>query len=360
MRGNIFCISIVAASLIGCASKPVEVADSTPLHPTAVIEKRVINNGLKGFFPTESSEQNWVRSDMRRDETHFKGTGTYSGYLLGSSSNTNIRRIDRNLWWVVNTEKSEYSECPLHGCPTPQRPPAKRAESPPEAQHEAGCTMSIAKSNFTVKSTGQKKTINGFDSEEYQVVWIINLRDKTARNTTSTLSMEIWTTPLTAAMRDTLAIEESYARAFSGTLADTNKSPAIPAEAAKLISTYLASSLNASTRNAFFDAGKQMEKIKGYPIYTHLAWDMEGNACAAKEAKAKEESGSKMAIPTSVGGLVAGLGGMFAKQKTDEAVQASEHEPILSFSVEVKSLKTETLHDSIFSVPSAYKLLAHP
>ena len=365
MLRNFLAAVVISVSIAGCATKPVEVVDSTPLNPTAVIEKQVVNNGIKGFFPYESTERHYVRANMRRDESTLKGTGTYSSYLVGTRSGTKIARIDRDLQWSLNTEKQEYTECPLKGCIEPsKRAPAKQNEAaakPPEAQHESDCTMSIAHTSFTVKATGQKKSINGFDTDEYQVAWVVNLRDKAARNTTSTLNMEIWTTPLTQAMRDTLGMEDKYARAFAGAIADTNKPQILPADAAKLMSAYLANSLKPGDRNAFLDAGKQMEKIKGYPISTHLAWNMDGNACAPKETKQEEnKSSSKTSIPTSPGGLVSGLAGMFVEKKTDEAMKESEGEPILSFTTEVKSLKTEPLHDSVFTVPKNYRLVSQP
>src|ERR1019366_4481304 len=364
MLRNLLGVIVISVGIAACATKPVNVVDNTPLNPTAVIEQQVVNNGIKGFFPFESTERHYVRANMRRDESTLKGTGTFSGYLIGTRSETDITRIDRKLQWSLNTEKEEYTECPLKGCLKPsKRPPAKQNESagkPPEAQHEAGCTMHIAHTSFTVKATGQKKSINGFDTNEYQVAWVVNLRDKAARNTTSTLNMDIWTTPMTRAMRDTLGVEESYARAFAGAVADTGKQQILPADAAKLISAYLASSLKPDGLNAFLEAGKQMEKIKGYPISTHLAWNMEGNACAPKETKETEDKSSSKSIPTSPGGLVSGLAGMFAEKKTEETMKEAGGEPILSFTFEVNSLKIEQLHDSVFTVPKNYRLVSQP
>lgn len=352
------CTIAVTAALAGCATKPVEVVDNTPLHATAVIERQVVNNGIKGFFPTESTEQNYVRSNMRRDESMFKGTGTFSGYLIGKKSGTIISRIDRNLQWTLDTEKQEYTECPLKGCTdtTKRAPPKQNDAEQPKPRHESGCTLTVANTSFTVKSTGQKKTINGFDTDEYQVAWVVKLRDNTARISTSTMNMDIWTTPISRSMRDALDMEESYARAYAGTLSNTGKQQILPSDAAKLISTYMASSLKQADLKAFLDAGRQMEKIKGYPISTHLAWNMDGNACAPKETKS--ESSGQESIPSSTSGLVSSLTGMFAKKKTDDAMKEAEGEPILSFTVEVKTLKLDQLHDSIFTVPKDYKLVS--
>jgi hypothetical protein len=189
---------------------------------------------------------------------------------------------------------------------------------------------------------------------------VINLRDKATQTTTSTMNIDIWTTPMTSAMHDTLRVEESYARAYNGAVTDTSKRQILPADAAKLITAYLASSLKPTDLNAFIDAGKQMEKIKGYPISTHLTWNMEGNACAPKQTKNAEDKSASKSIPTSAGGIVSGLAGMFAEKKTGEAIKEAAGEPILSFTFEVKSLKTEPVRDSVFTVPKSYRLVSQP
>ena len=358
MLRNLPGIIVICAGIAGCATKPVIEADNTPLNRTAVIEQQVVSNGIKGFFPFESTERNYVRANMRRDESTFKGTGTFTGFLVGLRSDTEITRIDRKLKWSLDTKKEEYTECPMKGCIKPSKPPAEQkqpAEKPPEAKHEPGCTMHIAHTSFSVKATGQKKTINGFDTDEYQAVWLVDLRDNSARKSTSTLKLNIWTTPMTGAMRDALEVEESYARAFNGAVSDTGKREIMPADADKLISAYLANSLKPGELKEFLKAGKQMEKVKGYPISTHLAWDMEGNACAPKETQDKSTS-----APTSAGDLVSGLAGMFAQKKTDDSMKGAAGEPILSLTFEVKKLGIEQVRDSVFTVPKNYKLVSQP
>jgi hypothetical protein len=51
---------------------------------------------------------------------------------------------------------------------------------------------------------------------------------------------------------------------------------------------------------------------------------------------------------------------MLVQKKTEESVKNSESEPLLSFTTEVKSLKLEAVHDSIFSVPKNYRLISQP
>jgi hypothetical protein len=359
MLRNLPGIIVVCAIVGGCATKPpaAVVADNTPLNRTAVIEQHVASNGIKGFLPFESDSRHFVRANMRRDESTFKGTGTFTGFLVGTRYDTEITRIDRKVHWTLNTDKREYTECPLLGCTRPSKPAAKQepAEKSPQASQEPGCTMRIAHTGFTVKATGRKKTINGFNTEEYQVAWVVKLRDNARRYSTSTVSLDIWTTPTTGTVRDVLALEESYARAYLGKVADTKEREIMPADATKLITSYLASSLKQHDLKAFLDAGRKMKSIKGYPISTHLEWNMEGNACAARETVKTED---KSSIPSSAGDLVSGLAGMFAQKKADDTMKEAAGEPILSLTFEVKKLGIEPVHDSVFTVPQNYKLVS--
>lgn len=357
-------IVVLFGGIAGCSTNQNE-PDNTPLAPTAVIERHLESNGIKGFFPFESNELHYVRPNMQRSDNSFKGTGTYSSYFVGSRSGSTISRIDLNLLWSLNTKKEEYTECPLKGCADKSKqPPTKQNENaakPPEAKHDAGCTMDVAHTSFTVKPTGEKKSINGFDTDEYQVAWVINLRDKTGRNSTSTLNVEVWTTPITQGMRDAFNMQEKFAKAYAGTFPSIEKQPIVPSEATKMISAYLASSLSPSSRNAFLDAGKQMGQIKGYPISTHLTWNLEGNACASKETKSTDsDSADTHVTTTSAGGLVSSLAGMFVQKKTEESMKSAESEPLLSLTTEVKSLKLESLHESVFTVPKNYHLVSQP
>jgi len=329
----------IAAGVAACSSMSSQKAaepDNSPTNPTAVFEIHVINGGILGYLPFESTEKRYVRANMRREDNSIKGSGTFgaiTSFFVGHD-NTNIERLDRNLRWTLNNSKKEYTECPVHGCPLPQgkERPEEEKKSEPKAKTESGCTMRVVNTNFNVKPTGEKREINGFNSDQYQITWLVMLRDDTKRKTTSTLNIEMWTTPVTSSMREALGIEGTFDKAYAASApraqtAAAKKSEMLPPEVALMMLGYLSNGLRASDRDAFVKAGKQLEKIKGHPISTHIEWTMEGKACAPTEAA------------------------------TDVASGAST-EPILNFTVEVKSLKVEPEHDSLFSVPKDYKLVS--
>ncbi len=326
-------IFAIAAGVAACSNLMPQKApepDNSPTNPTAVLETHVINGGVMGFLPFESTEKRYVRANMRREDNTMKSTGTFAtitNFFMGHE-NTNIERLDRNVRWTLYNSKKEYTECPVHGCPLPQgkerQPEEKKSE--PKAKTESGCTMRVARTSFDVKPTGEKRDINGFNSDRYQVAWLVTLEDNTKRKTTSTLNIELWTTPLTAAMRQALGVEETFDKAYAASApsarpAAAKKSEVLPPEVSRMMLGYLSSGLSASDRDAFVRAGRELNKIKGHPISTHIEWGMEGNACASKDSAS-----------ASTG-------------------------PILAFTIEVKALKIEPAHDSLFSVPKDYKLV---
>jgi hypothetical protein len=343
---------VLTVAMAGCSSLPMmtkEEPDTTPQNPTAVLETHVVSDGIKGFFPFEGTSKTYTRPAMQRDDTAFKGTGTVTRFFVGTNSTSRIERLDRKLVWTMDVKEKTYTECPLKGCggPVAQTPQEKKPEKQ-DKPRESDCKVKIASTSFTVKPTGQKKAINGFDTDEYQVVWLITLQDPQARKTVSTLNVDLWTTPTTPALKEAMAVEQAYARSLASNMAavTTNeKAQVVPAEAAKMINAYLATLMGTSDKAAFLNAGKQLEKIKGQPVLTQLEWDMKGDACTEKQADAgSSSSGSKDLMST--------VTDLFSSKKSDD----SASKPIFSFTSEVKSHKVEAVHDSVFSPPKGYTL----
>jgi hypothetical protein len=106
-------------------------------------------------------------------------------------------------------------------------------------------------------------------------------------------------------------------------------------------------------------AGKELEKIKGYPILTELTWNLAGDACSNQEqAAGSSSSSSSSSTPSSVGGAVSSVASWFAKRKTDEKAKEIADSAILSFVVEVKSHGVQPINDSVFSPPKGYRMAA--
>jgi hypothetical protein len=350
-------IAIAAVGLAACAQQPQQV-DNTPENPTAVMETLVVNGGIAGMFPFEMTEKHWVRPNMRRDENNLKGTGTFSGFLvtrLAGGGDAAITRLDQDKLWTLNLRRKEYMECPAHGCPVQPVEEKKReeeqAKQEPKQQTEEGCTARITSNNFDVKSTGQKKNINGFDSSQYTAAWVLKLQDQQRRVSTSTVSFDIWTTPLSAPMREALGVEQTYYRTYvvgqrrAAPMHTSDRAQPMPEEVTKMMTSYLAS-LRPADRAALLNAGKQLAKIQGHPVYTHIEWHMEGDACGDKGAASQQSSAQP-----SASSMLGSVGSLFGKKEE----QPAGPKPLLSFTIEVKSLAVQPVRDSVFAVPAGYK-----
>jgi len=350
-------IAVAVAGLAACAA-PAPVVDNTPENPTAVLETVVINGGIAGMFPFEMTEKRWVRQNMRRDEHTLKGTGTFSRYLVNAvagGGDAAITRLDQNKLWGLNLRKKEYTECPAHGCPVApaaeqeeKKQSEEQAKEEPKQQTEPGCTTRVASSHFDVRPTGEKKSLNGFDASQYTAAWVLKLEDPKKRVTTSTVSFDVWTTPLGPQMREAFATEQQFAKAYAGrSPATPDRAQPMPAEVTKMMSGYL-SSLRPQDRAQIANAGKQLAKIQGHPVYTHIEWRMEGDACGDKgQAEQQQQSSSQPGMKDMLGMA----GSLFGKKEEKPAGP----KPLLSFTVEVKQLGVQPVKDSVFAVPAGYK-----
>ena len=355
--------AVALVSLVsGCSTleKLKEAPDTTPTNATAVMETYLVSDGLKGFFPFEGTTKTFTRADMHRDDSNIKGTGTLTRFLIGSTASSRIERLDKKLVYTLDLKEKTYTECPLKGCGSgvAEKPARKeQEEKKTEKPRESDCKVKIASATFTVRQTGQKKSINSFDTEQYQAAWIVTMQDPAARKTLSTLNVELWTTPATPQLKEALAVEQAYAKNLANTVVSiaTNgqKTRVVPEEAAKVINAYIAQLLAPSDRAAFLKAGKELEKIKGYPVLTQLTWNLKGDACTASES---DGSPDKSSTPSSKGDLLSSVTDFFAKKKTDEAMKDIADKPIFSFTSEVKSHKVDPVHDSVFSPPKDYTL----
>ncbi|MBI5721163.1 MAG: hypothetical protein HZC37_26115 [Burkholderiales bacterium] len=335
----------------GASSTPpaAAAADTSPALPTAVQVVSLASEGLAGFFPFEGTSSTWTRADRRREESSIKGTGTVSRFLMSNTGSATITRLDRRLVYALDIPRAEYTECPLTGCPAPpaqQQPP--RQQEPPRSTRDPGCTMRVASNTFNVKPTAQRKAINGFDTEQYAVDWSVAFEDPEKRRSTLQLTIDLWTTPGTPAMRDAMAMEAQYARAAAASVA---RAAVIPPQFMEMMNRYFAQSMSAADRTALFNIGRQMERVKGQPILTQLKLFYRGNACGG--AAAEGGAGASPTSPTGVAGALSSLFGGGGSASGGAAGGAER--PLLSFTQEVKSWRVEPTRDSQFAPPPQFK-----
>lgn len=362
MRQSFRVTSAVAAAtlLAGCggmplgplsgssSSAPAAAADASPALPTAVQVITISSDGIAGFFPFEGTTTTSTRADMRREESAIKGTGTVSRFLMPNTATATITRLDRRLVYGLDIPRAEYTECPLTGCPAPAAEPRRDPQQPrePQSAREPGCTMRVASNTFNVKPTSQRKAINGFDTEQYAVDWNVALEDPNQRRSTLQLTIELWTTAVTPAIRDAMAVEAGFSRAAATAASRPAAAAALPPQFLETMNRYFAQSMTPAERAALFNAARQMDRVKGQPILSQYRLFYRGDACGG----AAQEGGA-----SGGGGVAGALAGLLGGGTSSSGSGGGAERPLFSFSQEIKSWRVEPVRDSQFAPPPQFK-----
>ena len=317
-------VVVAALFLAACSALKPSDPDLTPINPTAVLETHTVNAGIQDFPASEGTTLSYTRANVQRNETSFKGTGAISRFL-DVETVVRIERLDRKLSWALDAKSKRATECPLKGCPAPI-PRMALAKKPVETDKagDSACRLKIGNTTFTIEPTGQKRSINGFDTEQYDIKWLVTFRDNVSRKSTSTVSIDLWTAPVTPALEDAKALEKAFVRArdkILGIDTDTERIGILPPEVGRMISSYLSANVSPSDRTNLLAGAKKTDKVKGQPILTNVTWRFTGEACSMQQTM--KDIGDR---------------------------------PLFTFISEMKSHKMVPLHDSLFAPPKGYKI----
>jgi hypothetical protein len=310
--------ALVASACTGLQKDP----DPTPINPTAVLEIQTVSTGLGEFAAFENTTLAYTRPGMQRTESRNGGA---VGRLVDGEPAVRIERLDRKLAWTLDAKNKLALECPLRNCQRAgaKSPAAKNAPND-EKTAESACRLRAANTAISVEPTGQKRKLDGFDTEQYDVKWIVTFRDNAQRKSTSTVSIETWVAAATPEWTNAAAIEKTWDRARDKALggdSESERAGLLPADAARMIGGYLATNVSPTDRATFLAGAKKMDRLKGVPILTTVKWSFSGEACS-----------------------------------TDGATRHASDANLFTLTSEVKSHRVEGRHDSLFAPPKDYKI----
>lgn len=309
--------AVVAAACTGLQKDP----DPTPINPTAVLEVQTTSTGLAEVPAFESTTLAYTRPAMQRTESRTGGT---AARLVDGETVVRIERLDRKLAWTLDAKNKQALECPLRGCQRAgAKSPVAKTASNDEKSAEPACRLRAANTAISVEPTGQKRKLNGFDAEQYDLKWTVIFRDNAQRRSTSTVHIDTWVATATPDWNNAAAIEKSWDRARDKALggdSESERAGLLPAEAAKMIGSYLAANVSPTDRANFLAGAKKLDKLKGVPILTTVKWSFSGEACS-----------------------------------TDGATKPASDANLFTLTSEVKSHRVEGRHDSLFLPPRDYK-----
>lgn len=286
-----------------------------------------------------------TRVDMRRTDSVMGLDNRFLSAMVGDTRSGEIVRLDKKLVWTLHPAKQTYRECPLTGCTSPraasQDKPTRRER--PDEPAESSCPLTLKRNDFKVQATGERKTINAFNTERFVATWTVEMIDNQKRSSVNRVVLDLWTTPETGPVRDVRIIQDTFQKRWQAALggADHPFAHYVPRDVMASMGRLMRAP---GATKGMATWASEMKKVHGHTIALTLAWSAEGNACADDGAAAKRGT------PTSAGGLLSGL----MADKAQDMARGSTTGALLTYSYEVQSLGIKPVSDSSFVPDPAY------
>ncbi|MFB0508973.1 MAG: hypothetical protein ACETVX_00590 [bacterium] len=321
----------------------------TLIYADAVIETSAKLSVIGGLGSFESSSKTEIKGLKKSEDATVKMTGGILSAVAGKPQRqVTVTRLDKGVIWNINHNEKTYLELPIAFLEMPSEQPAMKEQKKEKEKSE----YEIVKSEFSVKNTGNKKSINNFPCGEYVANWVLELmKIETKEKTRSTMTINLWTTPKT----DVIKGLEKQENEFNKQLFDKMGMKISPDEMKRFGTEFITSMFTMKqddVNKKMVNLKEEMQKIEGYPIVTEISWTIEGDTLKAKEEEESQEE-AETEMPS-------GLGKMLAKPmapKKGEKKEPGKAEPAFYSYNEVKSIKLSEVPEKNFEVPEGYNLV---
>lgn len=217
----------------------------------------------------------------------------------------------------------------------PEAKPEKDGEKRPEYEVD-----------FTIKDTGQSKTIAGLSANEVLATVTVREKGKTLEQAGGmVLETNMWMTPSAPALKEIADFRMKYFQKVYGGLFDAQAQGMAQAMA-----------MYPMMQDAMKRMQNESKNMKGTPLATEMRFNLvagaEQQAAAAKEGDKDDKSGP----PTSIGGLIGGFGRKMARKK-EEAPKEGEtpgRTTVMTSTSETLQI-VPTVADTDVAVPAGFK-----
>ncbi|PUA27922.1 MAG: hypothetical protein B0W54_15525 [Cellvibrio sp. 79] len=357
-------LMIVGGSLLaGCATQNTAV-DNTPVNPTVVL---TANTAISGYVLPDSTgtQAVYTRSNVRRIDNVWNRQNWVSRKVLGNVNETQIGFTEKNLSWHFNNPQKTYVECPLFGCGANLWQQISDSEAEEEEESFSPNTPDTCplttKTTFDVVDKKVARQINGFNANQYQLTWKVTNTDEKGRKDEHNIVMDFWMTAPDEGMKEAWKINNEFQNGYLKAVG-ANDSALGRFLGEQVYRPLAAISGDIEKNDSMKLLNGKLAALKGYPISIKLDWYLAtGNTCPEELAKrnASTEENDQLDMADPVGSL-GSLAGGFLKNKAKAAVakkfERDPSKPLMRFVYDVTSVGLEQKHDSVFMVPTGYKL----
>lgn len=196
-----------------------------------------------------------------------------------------------------------------------------------------------------VKNTGEKKTINGFDTR--QVITTITMHEKGKKIEESggmIVTMDSWLGPKIAAMKEIPEFERRYAEKLYG--------PMVVGASAEQMAA--AAAMYPMLKDAMGRMRVEGEKLDGTPIQQTVTMDSVKSPEQMAEQNKQSEEDTSIKPSGGIGGMLGGLARKAAKKKTEGNEGPKARTTFMTMSNEVLKVATDVTAAEL-AVPAGFK-----
>jgi hypothetical protein len=184
---------------------------------------------------------------------------------------------------------------------------AEAAKIDPEQEAQAEQASREMEVDFDVRETGERKSVNGFDTR--QVIATVTVREKgrtLEEGGGLVLTSDMWLAPTVAALREIQDFDRRYFEQIAGPVIGD------PQQMAAALAMY------PFLKDAISRLEQEKGRTDGTPIVTSVTIDS-----VKSQEQMAARSGDASGAPSGVGGLVGGLGRRLARRNTEQTARAT-------------------------------------
>lgn len=307
---------------------------------------------------TTTSYKNLLKSESSQGNFESAGLmGKLASNFFAKGKTGNIANLPEKNLYSINYDNSTYTVSKIEKINIEQGKSVKEEKAEKEDTEES--RYKIIRNELKVVDTGNKKTVNIFETKEYQIIYILETEDL-ASKAVQTDSMFVTVLACSdkaifeKASKEKAAFDAEYFKLLGLDEVKQDFDKMIGMNWIKVMGSI---DVKSQGRKSDIDYS-EMKKINGYPVVTDgrfFTRTIDPNAPAESAETVEEDSGP--AIPTSIGGLLSK-----AKNKAKTKMvkdkpkpKAGDFNEVLSFYSETSDIKFDAVPETGFKVPAGFK-----
>jgi hypothetical protein len=341
----------------------------TAAQADVTVESRfsVEGNGIMSAGNMSGTSKTTISGDRSRVDSDMQLNSRFMRVLAhGAMGPTaQIVRLDQGKVQQLDVKKKQYTEQTFEEMRAQMQKVTNQSvangtngKATPSVVDESKCEWLEPKA--TVKRTGQKANIAGFDAEEVQITASQPCKDKTTGAICEVaLGLDEWLAPQFTSGEEAQVFGHAYAQRMGLDLRAANQDAAASAQA--MFSRY---------KGIWTQIAGKMKEMKGYPVRSGFTLAVGGEQCQDAQTAQHSSSDGADAAATSPSGLASQLtgklaGAFFHKKASETSDQASAPPipagtvPLVTITSELVSMSTAAVSPDSFEVPPGFKKIAN-